>query len=53
MSDVLRVWRCSKCDRIVAKIFPAPGMIIEVKCASCNTFNTMAVPMLTTERMYA
>lgn len=48
---MLSVWRCSKCQRIVAKLNPAPGMIIEVKCSSCNTFNTMAVPVLTSERM--
>lgn len=33
----LDVWRCPKCGTILAKLRLAPGSVIEVKCARCNT----------------
>lgn len=36
----LDVWRCSKCNRILARVALSPGSAVEIKCSVCNTFAT-------------
>lgn len=38
----LSIWRCGKCQRILAKVQLATGSKLEIKCRSCNTFNTLS-----------
>jgi len=39
---MLEEWRCSQCRHVLARMWLAPGSIIEIKC-SCNAYNTREV----------
>jgi len=32
-------WRCGGCKRLLGKLLPVPGQVLEIKCGSCNSFN--------------
>lgn len=34
------VWRCPKCNRILARVVLVAGSAVEVKCGNCNTMAT-------------
>lgn len=36
----LYMWRCSGCNRILARLYLPPGGAIEIKC-KCNVVNTL------------
>jgi hypothetical protein len=34
------VWRCPKCNRILARLLLTAGSAVEIKCSICNTLAT-------------
>lgn len=40
----LEVWRCENCQRILQETNFPPGLVVKIKCGSCNTWNTMRIP---------
>ena len=42
-TDTLAPWRCSCCSRLLGRLQQVPGLILEIRCKSCKTVNTLRV----------